>query len=493
MKKRIAIVSATVLAVIALGVLGVEAWLRHTVRDAVERAVGGGGADVHIGRVSVSLPLRQVSLRDVRVHGQGGEAVRQGHGLVSFDVSLSRLTLRGVGRTGADAMSVTGAALELVLWSESGSHSRLAIGGVGLSALGVTLDSLPASLSLRADSLLYTPGGGATVLRADTLSLTAPSGTGPGTGTGPGSETRTGTITLAGLSLTPSFDKALFADRSPGHTDWTSIRLGAIDCRGVDIARLLSARPEVAIDSIRLASADIASYKNRKVFTPSSVKPLLHESIHRLPLPVAIGALSFDDLDITYEELAEHGDTPGRVTLTSGHGRAFNITNAPTTPHTPHTTIDIAATLMHSGALEARMVLPVDPRDAAWQLTGRLGPTDMTAFNPALEPLMNARLASGAIRSLSFEIAADSVRSHTRLVMAYDDLSVEFLDRHDPTRVRRFLTAVADDMLIRPSNPARDGRGPLRTAGSDATRDPERSVWNYIWRSLEGAILKTVI
>ncbi len=525
MRKRALIIATSVLCAIALGVLGAESWLRHSIREAIEQALGGVGAEVELGRVSVSLPLRQISVRDVRVRVHGNDIARRGYTVVSLEITLPMVTARSVrydrvgeqlslsaGRLSVDSpratlvtrnvgsegtttppeqdgsrpahlavrvdeLAVTGAALELVRWLSDSEQTRTTLNGANFSARDITLDSLPAAIRFDSDSIVHTFGGGAKVLRGDFLALDVPGGA----------------FSMASLSLVPQFDKTRFAEQSAGHEDWTSIRIGGIACLGVDFARLLSTAPALAIDSVSLASADIASYKNRKIHAPARTKALLHETIQRLPLPTEIGALSFQNLGITYEELAERGESPGTVTLTGGRGRAFNITNIATAGHDRVMTIDISSTLMHSGALEARFMLPVGPADDRWELSGRLGATDMEAFNDVVEPLMNVRITSGAIHSLDFHISATAARSHTRLTMAYNDFQVEFLRRRDHTRRRRFLTAIADNVLIRPDNPGRDGRGRLRTVESDTTRDPERSMWNYTWRSIEGAILKTVI
>ena len=156
-------------------------------------------------------------------------------------------------------------------------------------------------------------------------------------------------------------------------------------------------------------------------------------------------------------------------------------------------TVDLDATFMRSAALHAKFLFPVSATDDHWELTGRLGAIDMSAFNRALEPLVNVRITSGVLQSLDFHITGTLARSRSNVTMKYNDLQVAFLDRHDHTRTRKFLTFLADDLLIRPDNPGHNNRGRLRTGEGDHAHDPERSMWNYIWRSLLPAILKTVI
>jgi hypothetical protein len=535
MRRKIFIVVVSVVGLSLAGVLGVEGWLRHSIRGAVEKALVGTGATVEIGRVGVSLPRQTVSVRNVKIRAQGNDTARRGYTVVSLEAAFPRVDLRGVGFSGgvlrasrlvvsspsvalvtemvsgskeppgpADnppreanrphggvaglkigGVEVSRAALEHTHWLSTDEHTRTVVGGLAITARdialdltrGAGLDPLPAAITLRADSLVRHLAGGAQTLRADSLDIDA----------------ARGALTLKSFALAPQFPKHEYARLSPRHDDWTEIILSGIACRGVDFARLASAADRaLSIDSMTLASARVASFKDRKVHHPARHKQMLHEAIQSLPLPVDIAKLTFARLDLTYEELSENGDAPGVVTLTEARGHATNITNV-STGNDRFMTLDVEGTFMHDGALEARFLFPVSATDDHWELTGRLGPTDMAAFNSALEPLMNARISSGEIQSVEFRIDGTATRSHSSLAMAYRDLSVEILKPHDHTHIRKLLTVLADDLLIRPDNPGARDRGRLRETTGEHTRDPERSMWNYIWHSFLPAFINVII
>ncbi len=523
MKRKALIIAVAIVGLLVAGVLGAEAYLKNYVRKTIESALSDTGATVDIGRIAISLPRRQVALHRVKIVAQNDDPAQRGGDIVSLDVALESLTARGIRfkkvgglpavgadrlilasprgtlvtkeTTGVDTLpasgnfletisgklssldigrvAVTGAALEYVKWLSDSENTRLSLGEAELSVRDVTLEAPPRDIRLRVDSVVYGFGAGSKVLRADSVRLDGDAGT----------------LALGGFALVPQFSKHEFARRSETHEDWTAITLGTISCSGVDFERLISEKM-LSIDSVSLASADIASYKNKKVYQQPRTKRMLYQSIQRLPLPVDIKALSFENLDVTYDELAANGSSPGVVTLSGGSGKAVNVTNI-AEGHDRFITIDLSTVLFASGRLNVRFRFPVSAADNHWEVTGRLGATDMKAFNRAIEPLMNARITSGRIKSIDFAITGTLARSHTDMTMAYNDLQVEFLDKHD--RKRGFLTFLVDDVLIRSDNPGRDGRGKLRDSKGEYERDPERSMWNYLWHSLFSAILKTVV
>ncbi len=79
MKRKGIIVAATIVVVLIAAVMGVELFLRHAIRSGIEQALEGTGAEVELGRVSVSLPRRSVSVRDVRIRAQNNDPARRGH------------------------------------------------------------------------------------------------------------------------------------------------------------------------------------------------------------------------------------------------------------------------------------------------------------------------------------------------------------------------------------------------------------------------------
>jgi hypothetical protein len=521
MKRKALIIAVSAIGILVLGVLGGEAVLKHYVRRSVERALGDTGARIELGRVAVSLPRRQVALHRVRIVAQDDDPSKRTGGIVSLDVAFESLTAQGIGlkrgngrpavsadkltarapkvtlvtRQGNDSLparpdflktitgrlssldiskvEVTDSGFEHVKWLSDTENTRLSLAEADLSARDITLTELPADISLAVDSIVYAFGAGSKVLRAEGVALDASKGT----------------LAVDSVELRPQYPKHEYARRSRGHEDWTAVSLGAITFEGVDFERLVTER-RLSVDSVSLASARIASYKNRQVYQPPRTKPMLYETIQRLPLPVEIGAVNFEGVDVTYEELAPKATLPGRVTVTGGRGRAEGVTNI-VEGHDRFMTVELSAALEGGGTMTSRSLFPVSPADDHWEISGCLDTTVMRAFNSAIEPLMNVRITSGEIQSFDYTITGTLARSHTHVVMAYRDLGMEFLDRkHDR---RGFLTVLVDGVLIRSDNPGRDGRGRLRESEADYERDPHRSMWHYIWHSVFAAILKTVV
>jgi hypothetical protein len=318
-------------------------------------------------------------------------------------------------------------------------------------------------------------GLGLNVFRADTLAV----------------DLAAGTFSLVHAALIPIFSKHTFAQKDPRHRDWTEILARDVQCRGIDFAQVLAAEKTLSIDSVSLAGLHIGNYKNKKIPAAPRIKPMLYETIQNVKLPLIINHLTCHGFDVHYEELDAKADSPGTVILDRGVIRASNVTNI-AHKHGRFFTVDIQSRLMHGGTLKAVFKFPISPSDDHWEAVGSLGKTDAKVFNAALEPMVNMRMHSGTIEHVDFRLTGTKTRSHVAMTMVYNNLNVGLLRRHDHTKERKFVGALAN-VIVKSDNPARHGKGKLRSVEADFNRDPYKSMYNYLWHSLLQGIKKTVL
>ena len=530
------IIAVSVLLFLVLCLFGAELWLKHEIRTVIEKEATAltddGGMQVGVGRISVGILTRTVSVRDIRLRSQNEDPEHSGFTLVSLDAGVRKISLRGIGykkNNGKPALSavsveidapyatvvtkgekpekeggagkktlqqsiteklssitvgsirISRAKLEYVAWKDSRDGTRIGLENGGLKIDGLMVDSLPAAAGkvLFSDGIAFTAGrvsygydAGDFVLQADTLSL----------------NTADGSFYVKTAALIPQYPKDEFAQKSPEHSDWTEFTLRELICSGVGYAALVNDKT-LTVDSLSFASGRIASYKNRQVWQEPRVKPLLYQTIQDLPFGIDVKKMSFTGLDVEYDELALDGDSPGVVTFTKGVGTAHNITNI-VENHDRFMTIDMAADFMANSPLHAVLHFPVNPQDNRWEAKGKLGVMDPVVLNRAIEPLANIKVKTGTIQSIDFHITATPEQSHTALTMLYDDLSVAFMKKHEG-KERRFITFIADEMILRKSNPGNNGN--VRQGEGDFTRDPHKSMYNFMWKSLFQGIKDTVL
>ena len=91
----------------------------------------------------------------------------------------------------------------------------------------------------------------------------------------------------------------------------------------------------------------------------------------------------------------------------------------------------------------------------------------------------------------AFRITGDSIEAETELTLLYDNLQIELLRlKEGKIRERKLLSTVLDDLVLIPNNPH---LGQTRIGTGTTLRDPYRSQFNYLWKSIETGIKSTLI
>ncbi len=430
MNKKIVIVALVIVGLVAVATLGVQMWAQHKVRAIIEQSVSGIGARVSLGRVGVNPFARAITLHDIRISAQPRDplADRDSSGIVSFGVNIKRIRARGVNVKTLNVSSLTTDISSASLATAKGDKHSL----VELFGSRIDVSDL-ATGHFTADSIVCSFG--------------------------------------------------------TGESDQNHISLREIACEGIDVARII-AQKALSIDSVKLGGTRLKSYKNRQIYEAPRHKPLLWQTIQALPIPVEIRHIAFLDADIEYDELSATGDSPGVVTLDDMHGEARNMTNI-AEGNERFFRVDLQTVLMGEGDFVATCLFPVDAADDHWEVSGRLGATDLRSFNQALEPLMNVRIDSCNLQSLDFQIIGTHIESSVNLTMLYTDLNVELLRRHDHTRKLGLPTLVLDNFVLKHANPL-PGQS-VRQGSGTHTHDYERSTFNFIWKSVVPGVTRTVL
>ncbi|HYH55432.1 MAG TPA: hypothetical protein VD772_02405, partial [Anseongella sp.] len=81
-----------------------------------------------------------------------------------------------------------------------------------------------------------------------------------------------------------------------------------------------------------------------------------------------------------------------------------------------------------------------------------------------------------------FSFEADSSRSKGSMKFYYNNLSVELLGKEDSEENMKVASALANMLLLNSSNPPPEG--PLRTGTISFRRIKNKSIFNYLWKSL---------
>lgn len=296
-------------------------------------------------------------------------------------------------------------------------------------------------------------------------------------------------IRTTGLQLIPQLPQSDYAELSQNHSDWTKIQTSTTIWTGIDFTAFMKER-SIVIDTITIQHAEISSYKNRQIAQSQREKQLLNQTLRHLPIALDIRCLQFGPLDVVYQELTPEGVQPGKLTVTNLTGECLGLSNRPA-QNQSFLTIRSTGKLMGLANLQTTINFSLQDTSEQFTVNGQLGSLAMDQLNRLTEPLANLSIQNGRIDTLIFNITGNKHSSAVDLKLLYNGLEIELIKDHDgQIRQRRLLSEAINDWVVYSSNPQ---YGRTRIGTGTALRDPYKSQFNYLWKSLWPGLKSTLI
>lgn len=296
-------------------------------------------------------------------------------------------------------------------------------------------------------------------------------------------------IRTTGLQLIPQLPQSDYAELSQTHSDWTKIQTSTTIWSGIDFTAFMKER-SIVIDTITIQHAEINSYKNRQIAQPQREKQLLNQTLRHLPIALDIRCIQFGPLDVVYQELTPEGVQPGKLTVTNLTGECLGLSNRPA-QNQSFLTIRSTGKLMGLANLQTTINFSLQDTSEQFTVNGQLGSLAMNQLNRLTEPLANLSIQNGRIDTQIFNITGNKHSSAVDLKLLYNGLEIELIKDHDgQIRQRRLLSEAIHDWVVYSSNPQ---YGTTRIGTGTTDRDPYKSQFNYLWKSLWPGLKSTLI
>lgn len=302
-------------------------------------------------------------------------------------------------------------------------------------------------------------------------------------------DTKDGGLRIASIGVDPKYPMEQFVYKSEKHTDWTKLSAKDIYIGGLD-ALFMEGNPFIGADSIHIEAGHVESYKDRNATQPYRYKKLFFESVQQLPFPLRVDKIVIVSMDAVYRELPQFGTEPGIINFTRLSGVLTGLTNIPSSTE-PYYTLSAHGMLYGAAPLNATFRFPKSKDNSHFDVSGSLGSLDMTVLNKTVVPLAKAEVEEGTIDGMDFYISGNSSTASVDLTLLYHGLKIALVKRNGDNEIkeRRFLSWIANEFVVKESNPRPDGET-VKGAGT-AQRDPDRSQFNFLWRTLLEGIKQT--
>lgn len=306
---------------------------------------------------------------------------------------------------------------------------------------------------------------------------------------------RSGKVLVKGLALTPRYDEDAFDRRTVTQRDRYDLLVDSVTLSGFKLLDILRQKKIGRVSRVRLDGIEADIYHNRELPPATGVKPLpqyalrkaagayIFKNVHAL---FTIDTLSWRRAHIVYRERSRMSRRIGVVSFNQLNGTFLHVSDDPAVLAAGHrSTGEVHGLFMNKAEADVRFVFDLSDPANGFSYEGSLAPMKATVLNKATRYLGLLKIRSGNIRQLRFRFSADSRQTTGSVLLRYDELSISILslDELSGRLEKKGLASLVANLLVLRNNNVTDTSA-KREAHITYPRDPEKSVFNYMWKSI---------
>ncbi len=303
-------------------------------------------------------------------------------------------------------------------------------------------------------------------------------------------------LTIERVAFENKLDKYEYIRQFEKETNWMELISGKVRLDGMDFQAYFR-QGHIVADSLLLENFDLEVFRDKRRVEDTTRRPkMIHEILHDLPKKINIGAVVFDDVYVSYEERPDtEALRAGKIYFDQVRGRISGFTNFPELlAENDQMEIDAQGNLMGEGAIDLKVTYFLNDESGRFLMNGKIGSMTLQPLNDMIAPATRVALKNGKLNDLFFNIEADGIRGSGEVIVKFQDLEIEILDKNyenNQNILRRIGAFLANQLVIPSQNPSKEGN--LKKGKVDFLREKHKFIFNYWWGLVLSGLKSTVI
>lgn len=299
--------------------------------------------------------------------------------------------------------------------------------------------------------------------------------------------TRDQNVLLTKVEYAPKMSKAAYFKARNENITMAVMKFDTLRFEKLDFKELIDNQQTIS-QHVQIKNGSVSLYNDKRYPKKSSSKigKSPQQQLMKVKQLIRIDTVFVDNVDVLYGEHSAKYNKEGIITFNHAKGTLTNVTNDSTLlAKDKFMRADLQARIMDAGLLKIQFGFDMLSKDGFHTYKGSLGRMQAPAFNKILTPLLNAEIASGNIRSISFNFQANDYRNWGDFRFDYDHLKLNLMNAIDPgmSKTKKgVLSFVVNNILINDSNP--DANEKYHIGKVNYKRVPEHTFFKTLWQSL---------
>lgn len=227
-------------------------------------------------------------------------------------------------------------------------------------------------------------------------------------------------------------------------------------------------------------------YRSKSPADDMKKKYLYNKLLRELKFDLKVDTLQVRHSMVEYEEEKSEEIGPGKLSFSRFNLVANNIKSGFKKQKLDNVRIKIDCRFMKASPLSVDWKFNVLDQSDGFNIRGKLTNFDAEAMAPFTKPYMNIT-TEGVMDEVNFNFTGNDRRDSGELAVEYDDLKFTIYQKDDRKKKNKLLTFVARIFV------KKDTKERLKAAHVEVERIPEKSFYNFLWRSVAEGLKKILV
>lgn len=283
----------------------------------------------------------------------------------------------------------------------------------------------------------------------------------------------------------PEFNRKEFVKKLEKEKDIYTIKLDSADIEKMDWGfknDLLFFKA----NSIIAHHVDANIYRNKIPKDDLSKKYLYNALLRKIKFPLQIDTIQILKSKLVYEEEIDFSKGPGVLNFDHFNMQVTNIKSGFGLKKTADVKIKVNCQFMKTSPLNVNWTFNVLDQKDSFHIQGTISNFNVVAMERFTKPYINTSF-TGKFNKYHFNFYGNDNSAKGNATLDYEDLKVKLFKKKDREKEAKFKTAVANLLL------KNDSGDKSKKADVELDRIPEKSFYNFLWRSIAESLKKILI
>lgn len=300
---------------------------------------------------------------------------------------------------------------------------------------------------------------------------------------------------IAQVRIQNKLEPYAYASEFKYETDWIELEEGNLQVEGLDFLNYFK-NGSIHAERLKIGDMKIVIFRDKRKPDDMGRRPLMiHEIFRELPIPLDIQEVEVANGYVSYEERPETGaPRSGEIFFDEINATITGMTNSQERlAESDEMVLKAKGRLIGEGQINLDVTYFLNDTTGKFLMKGSVGAMDLVGLNKIIEPSTKVSLKDGRMNSLFFNIAADDIEGTGEVIVRYENVEIEILDKnfgHDQNIFQRIGSFLANKLILKSQNP--DRKGELKKGAVYYPRDQHKFIFKYWWELVLSGLKSTI-